>query len=148
MGTEGLEHSVLREVSEWRQRGIELRTRLLKEREELAARLKEIDEALANIPESSQPQQVLTPSPLFDLSIEENSSVPDLVRFVLTRFPGGNFATDIVDKVRKIRPALDAPVIHSAIHRLAKSGEIIIHGKRGSMKYWLKGDASANGRES
>lgn len=134
MVNEGLGNTVLQEVSEWRRQGEELRARLMEERNALSARLKEIDEALAGIPDSTQ---FIKPPQVEPIPVAESSSAPDIVLSVISSHPKGIGAAEIIREAQSIRPTLDAALIHSAIYRLVKRGEVLSLGKRGTKVYRL-----------
>jgi hypothetical protein len=136
MTTDGSGNTVLQEVSEWRKRGEELRAKLLEEHTALSTRLKEINEALAEI---ALPQQVMPHAKEEPTLMPEGESASDMVRAVLHKHPEWRSATEIIREVHTLKPLLHDARIHSAIYRLVKAGKITSRGRKGTKAYQMAG---------
>lgn len=113
----------LDDVAAWLEAGFVLRQKLIVERERLLARLAEIDEALASLPGDQ----------------DSGDSTPEKVRKVLRGVQGPLTAPQIIDALRAADPVLEPRLVHSALHRLVKRGEVLAEGDTGSRLYaWVK----------
>lgn len=107
------------DVTAWLEAGYALRQKLISERERLLARIAEIDEALTSLPGDQ----------------DSGDSTPEKVRKVLRGVPGPLTAPQIIDALRAADPVLEPRLVHSALHRLVKRGEVLAHGDLGSRVY-------------
>lgn len=112
----------LDDVAAWLETGYALRQRLLAERERLLGRIAEIDEALSSLPGDQ----------------DSGDSTPEKVRKVLRGVQGPLSAPQIIDTLRASDPVLEPRLVHSALHRLVKKGEVLAQGDVGSRLYaWV-----------
>lgn len=138
---------VLDEVDQWLKTGPELRKRLIKEREEVAATLAEIDSRLASLLDIKETGRSEPPKPGGEGSgpngaavhplVAADASAPTIVRTLLTRNPGLD-APQIILATREVRESITPELVHSVLHRLRKSGEVRVTGRKGRWKYRLQ----------
>lgn len=107
------------DVTAWLETGYALRQKLISEREGLLARVAEIDEALGSLPGDQ----------------DSGDSTPEKVRKVLRGVPAPLTAPQIIDALRAADPVLEPRLVHSALHRLVKRGEVLAQGDVGSRVY-------------
>jgi hypothetical protein len=151
--TDGAE--VLDQVQAWRKQGAQLHEKLLAERSQLVARLKEIDAALALLP-GSKPTSEAIPTELTALTPTEAApngdakasgyslsvatlrklSMPQLVKMAVITQPGGINASGVVDFVQRVNPKATAALVHSGLYRNLESKSIRSEGTRGTRIYY------------
>lgn len=110
------------EVSAWLEAGYALRQKLISERERLLARVTEIDESLASLPGDQ----------------DSGDSTPERVRKVLKGVSEPLSAPQVIEALRVADPVLEPRLVHSALHRLVKKGEVVAQGDTGSRTYLWK----------
>lgn len=116
------------EVSAWLEAGYALRQKLIAERERLLSRVAEIDESLASLPGDQ----------------DSGDSTPERVRKVLRGVSEPLSAPQVIEALRVADPVLEPRLVHSALHRLVKKGEVVAHGDTGSRVYlWKRGAEEA-----
>lgn len=124
---------ILEAIDRWRAEGRDLRTRLLAERQALAARMEEIDRRLGALPQDPADEPVKVTSSnahLFGFSpLPDNISVPDAVRRVLAQ--SGDrplMAREIIAQLKhrvKDPDRIKAAMVHSALFRMKDRGEVM-----------------------
>jgi hypothetical protein len=113
------------DVAAWLETGYALRQKLISERERLLARVGEINEALESLPGDQ----------------DSEDSTPEKVRKVLRGIPGPLSAPRIIEALRATDPVLEPRLVHSALHRLVKRGEVLADGETGSRAYaWARSE--------
>jgi hypothetical protein len=132
MATEPSKNSETRpvdEVTAWLEAGYSLRQKLISERERLLSRVAEIDESLESLPGDQ----------------DSGDSTPERVRKVLRGVSEPLSAPQVIEALRVADPVLEPRLVHSALHRLVKKGEVVAHGDTGSRVYaWARlGEAAA-----
>lgn len=116
------------EVTAWLEAGYALRQKLITERERLVTRVAEIDESLASLPGDQ----------------DSGDSTPERVRKVLRGVSEPLSAPQVIEALRVADPVLEPRLVHSALHRLVKKGEVVAHGDTGSRVYqWKRGAEEA-----
>ena len=111
------------EVTAWLEAGYALRQRLISERERLMSRVADIDESLVSLPGDQ----------------DSGDSTPEKVRKVLRSVPGPLTAPQVIEALRAADPVLEPRLVHSALHRLVKKGEVVAQGDTGSRVYaWAR----------
>lgn len=117
------ETSPVEEVTAWLEAGYVLRQKLISEREQLLARVAEIEESLASLPGDQ----------------DSGDSTPERVRKVLKGVSEPLSAPQVIEALRLADPVLEARLVHSALHRLVKKGEVVARGDSGSRVYaWAR----------
>jgi hypothetical protein len=111
------------EVTAWLEAGCALRQKLISERERLLTRVAEIDESLESLPGDQ----------------DSGDSTPERVRKVLRGVSEPLSAPQVIEALRVADPVLEPRLVHSALHRLVKKGEVVAHGDTGSRVYaWAR----------
>lgn len=111
----------MNDVTAWLEAGHALRLRLVSERERLIARVAEIDQALAALPSDQ----------------DTSDSTPERVRRVLRGVPGPVTAPQVIEAIRTTDPVIEPRLVHSALHRLVKKGQVLAQGETGARVYRL-----------
>ncbi|WP_437947040.1 hypothetical protein WME98_40410 [Sorangium sp. So ce296] len=152
---------VLSQIEAWWRQGAEFRSKLLAEKSFLQKRIREIDAALAMIPEPPG-QNPVTPDedapddeeqrgdardqqqPRLPMAASafRKLSMPQMVRAIVMDHPEGIRAPQVVDTVRLVMPKVDPALVHSGLYRALDSGEIKAEGSRGTRVYY-PGEPSA-----
>jgi hypothetical protein len=138
----------LEKIRAWQQEGTELRKTLLDERKMLAARLAEIDEALAAMPAGDG--ELPLPTPALPVSrpivVPKKASAAAIVLAVLDGHPAGLSASQVIEEVHRIKATIKKAYIHAVLFRFRSSGVATASGTKGAMIYQIarKKEATRN----
>jgi hypothetical protein len=135
-----MEAQELQDLRQWKTQGLALRQKYEAERDRLRVRLKEIEEALQDLP-SAEPTveeaaiSIPLPGKGGARTAMKPGSVPSVVLSVIRDAAGPISSSEIIRGVERRHPKIDVSHVYTAIRRLKLKGKLRSEGRPGESRY-------------